>query len=259
MNIAIFLGFSVAALPPFARLVREPEPVMVLAQAPVDAPAKPVPPKPEPKPEPKIEKPVPKVEVKATPEAVALAEKVQRFYEKTNDFTADFEQSFKNTMLGRTQKSSGTVQVKKPGLMRWDYAKPHPKQFVLDGKDLWLYEPDDKSVMVKRGFSSDSLSAAVTFLFGKGRLVDEFDVARVERPEYGPVVLSLVPKKSQPGFAKLFFAVDDATGQVKTSIVIDAQGNENRITFANMKTNSGLDAARFQFAPPKGAAVQEWK
>lgn len=190
-------------------------------------------------------------------DAAALATKVQRFYESTADFAADFDQSYRYRAMRRTQQSSGTVQVKKPGLMRWDYAKPYPKQFVMDGKALYVFDPEDNAVTVNREFTSDGLSAAVTFLWGRGSLSDEFDISIANRADYGATVLELVPKKPQSGFTRLFFSVDPSSGAVLTSVVIDSQGNENRITFKNVKTNSGIAADRFRFEIPKGAVVQE--
>lgn len=193
------------------------------------------------------------------PTAPELAQKVQRFYEKTSDYSADFQQVYRYQGSARRQVSSGTMQVKKPGLMRWDYDKPYPKHFVLDGKALYLYDPEDKQVTVNRDFTTDQLSAAVTFLWGRGKLTDEFDVALAAASPAGDAVLELTPKKPQSGFTKLLFHVDAATGQVKTSIVVDSQGNENRIDFANVKTNTGIPASRFEFEIPKGAKVTEWK
>lgn len=193
----------------------------------------------------------------AADEARQLVEKVQRYYEKTADFSADVEQVYVYRAMGRTQKASGRMQIKRPGMMRWDVVKPYPKQFVLDGKALYAYDADDQQVMVKRDFTGDALPAAVTFLWGRGKLTDEFHVQKVDRPDYGPVVLELTPKKPQPGIQRLFFAVDAATGAVNVSVVIDSQDNENRIAFSGVKTNQGLGDAAFRFHIPKGAAVVE--
>lgn len=190
-------------------------------------------------------------------ETKALVDKVQHFYENTRDFTADFDQVYRYAAMARTQRSSGTVQVKKPGFMRWDYVKPYAKLFLLDGKSLYAYDPDDNSVLVNRKFSSDSLSGAVTFLWGKGKLSEEFKITKVDKPEYGPTVLQLVPKQREPGFTKLFFVVDPATGTVQTSVIFDSAGNENRISFSNVKSNQNLPDNRFTFQIPKGAQVKE--
>jgi outer membrane lipoprotein carrier protein len=189
------------------------------------------------------------------PAAAELLAKVQGFYDRTQDLTADVQQKYSFHAMKRTLTSAGTMQLKKPGLLRWDVKKPYAKLFLIDGQALYAYDSDDNEVTVKKDFSADSLSAAVTFLWGKGQLARDFDAKVVERPEYGATVLELVPKKLAAGFSKLYFDVDAATGLVRTSVVIDAEGNENRLAFANVKTNAGLDAARFRFEVPKGANV----
>jgi outer membrane lipoprotein carrier protein len=192
---------------------------------------------------------------KSTPEGLALARKMQGFYEKTSDFSADFSQTYKYKGSARKAEFAGTVQVKKPGLMRWDYTKPYPKQLVLDGKALYLYEPEDKVVQVKKDFSTDSMSAAVTFLWGKGNLADSFFATKIAKPDYGATVLELTPKKPENGFTKLYFAIDDVTGSVTKSVIFDTGGNENRITFMNVKRNRNLPESQFKFEIPKGAQV----
>lgn len=196
-------------------------------------------------------------EASPAPTAAELAERVQSFYEHTQDFKASFTQRYQYKAMGRTQTSSGTVEVKKPGFMRWDYAKPHEKLFLLDGKSLWIWDPADEAVVVNRSFSSDQLSAAVTFLWGKGKLADEFEITRADKPAFGDTVLELVPRKPQSGFTKLYFGIDAKTGAVVTSVVIDSQGNENRIEFTDPRTNTNIPASRFKFEVPKGATVQE--
>src|SRR4051812_29397965 len=116
--------------------------VLLLAQVAPPAPA--APPAKTAAPEAKAA-PVPpaKVAAKSTPEGTALAGKVQKFYEKTDDFSSDFKQMFKYKGSVRKVESAGTVQVKKPGFMRWDYTKPNPKLFVLDGKALYMFDPED--------------------------------------------------------------------------------------------------------------------
>lgn len=238
-------------------------PSVVLADiSPVPAPSapgdfgKPAPKKPNPKPAVEVTSPIAAPPADADP-AAALVAKVQSFYERTKDFTATFDQVYRYKTMTRRLSSTGTVQVKKPGFMRWDYEQPAKKAFVVDGKSLWIHEPEENSVMVQRAFSQDSLSAAVSFLRGRGKLTDEFDASIVVRRDVGATVLLLVPKRPQPGFSKVYFGVEEATGAVVTSLVVDTQGNENRITFKDVKSNTGLAESAFKFTVPKGATVRE--
>jgi outer membrane lipoprotein carrier protein len=189
--------------------------------------------------------------------ATKLLARVQKFYDRTKDLTADVDQRYVYTTMGRTLTASGAMQLKKPGFLRWEIVKPSPKSYVVDGKSLYLYDAEENEVLVRRDFSADGLSAAVTFLWGRGRLARDFTASLVPRPDLGEDVLQLVPKKPASGFQKLFFAVDAKTGLVKKSVVVDPEGNENTLAFSNVKTNVGLKDEAFRFVVPKGATVTE--
>ncbi len=188
-----------------------------------------------------------------------VADRIQKFYDSTRDFQAAFQQEYFSKALERKKRSSGFVYVKKPGRMRWDYKKPRPKHFVADGKALYIYDPELEQVMVDREFSSSSLSTAVTFLWGRGKLQDEFKVqfsARKDLGGPGHYLLELRPKK-KARFKKLLFVVERKTFQVSETLVFDPGGNVNHIFFANMATNIGLKDDAFQFHIPAGVEVIE--
>jgi outer membrane lipoprotein-sorting protein len=44
---------------------------------------------------------------------------------------------------GTGEAESGTVYFSRPGRMRWDYESPQKKLFIVDGKNVWFYIPDD--------------------------------------------------------------------------------------------------------------------
>jgi len=94
---------------------------------------------------------------------------MQRFYDRTQEFKADFRQTLTNPVYGRKQVFDGIVRFKKPGKMRWDYQTPEKKLFVSDGKVLWVYEPEDAQAY-KQSLTDSALPTAVAFLFGQGKL-----------------------------------------------------------------------------------------
>src|SRR5690242_11859167 len=116
----------------------------------------------------------------AAPDASAVAEKVQAYYEKTKDFQASFVQTYTYAAAGRSQTSRGTLRVKKPGKLRWDYLEPSRKTIVVNGSKLVQFEPEENQAYVDDRFDASAMSAAVTFLLGKGKLTREFDVAAEE-------------------------------------------------------------------------------
>lgn len=191
-------------------------------------------------------------------DGAALAKRIQAFYAHTRDFTASFAQHYSYAAMGKVEDSTGTVRIKKPGLVRWDYASPEVRSLYLSGQTLWIWKPEDKEAVVNRKFGGEQLSSAFTFLWGKGELVKEFEPHAVVRPKDLPEgdALELKPRKPVPGVLKLLFVVGK-TGQVLASVVTNPQGDVNQIVFSDAKVDQGLDEALFHFEAPKGAYVQE--
>jgi len=130
---------------------------------------------------------------------------------------------------------------------------------VADGTALYVYDPELEQVVVDKSFSSNDLSTAVTFLWGKGRLVDEFLVTFSKRSDLGGpdnYVLEMTPKK-KARFKKLFFVVDRRKFLVLETVVEDPGGNVNHIQFTNISTNVGLKDQAFLFSIPQGVEVIE--
>ena len=73
--------------------------------------------------------------------------KLQRMYQETVDFSADFVQVTLLKATNRQVQYSGRVHFKKPGKMRWDYNVPKGQTIVVDGKFLWFYQPEEKQVI----------------------------------------------------------------------------------------------------------------
>ena len=166
-------------------------------------------------------------------DAGALAQKVQAFYERTRDLEASFQQTYTYSGFGRRQVSKGTLKVKKPGMMRWDYETPTPKTVAVKGSRLVQYEPEENQAYVDERFDATAMSAAVTFLLGKGDLAREFDLS-VD----GAGDLVLRPKEEDPRVDSIALAVG-RDGEVRATRVVDGAGNVNEVRFEKVKRNAG--------------------
>jgi outer membrane lipoprotein carrier protein len=177
--------------------------------------------------------------------AAALARKVQSLYERTRDLEARFTQTYVYAGMGRRMVSTGTLKVKKPGLMRWDYATPVPKTIAVTGKRLVQYEPEERQAYVDEAFDATAMSAAVTFLLGAGDLEKEFHLSLGEAG-----ALVLVPRQPDPRVERITLTVGPE-GEVLGTAVLDGSGNENRLAFEGTRRNAGLDDGDFQVKLPK--------
>ena len=176
--------------------------------------------------------------------AQVLVRKVQALYERTRDLEARFTQTYTYAGLGRKAVSTGTLRVKKPGLMRWDYATPGRKTIAVVGKRLVQYEPEENQAYVDERFDATAMSAAVTFLLGTGDLAREFtptlDAA-------GGLVLT--PRTPDPRVARITLTTGPE-GEVLATAVVDGAGNENRLAFEGLRRNAGLADAAFEVKLP---------
>jgi outer membrane lipoprotein carrier protein len=192
------------------------------------------------------------VGTRQTPEAAAKA--LQQRYQGIKDFTADFSQSYRGGVLRTRTVEQGTVSVKKPGLMRWEYLKPEKKEFVSDGRKTYLYIPQDKQVIVGDA-DTEGTSTSYLFLAGKGDITRDFTAAYAEAPIPGTVALKLTPRRRQPDYEYLIVALDAASLQIRGLVTHDAQGGDSTLTFTNLKENQGISDKVFAFRIPRGVDV----
>jgi outer membrane lipoprotein carrier protein len=188
-------------------------------------------------------------------EAVAALEQAQR---RVTDLKAPFRQAAHNRTLNQTVEARGTLYLKKPGRLRWEYQTPTPQEIVSDGKRLWVYTPELKQVNVVA--APQALAGpAGSFLQGLGQVREHFHVRFLNPAEptdaEGRVVLDLTPKQPQPLMARLIVSVDPKSWLVRQAVVHDELGNTVTVRFGETVVNSGLSDALFVFVPPPGATV----
>jgi outer membrane lipoprotein carrier protein len=190
------------------------------------------------------------------PEAAAtVVARVQKYYDATKDLHAKFEQQLESASRAPS-KAMGEVWLKKPGRMRWDYAKPEKKLMVSDGTTLWVYVPDDEQAY-KQDLKGTALPAQVSFLLGEGKLDKDFDASltKVEGLAADEVAVKMVPKQGTTAYRYLVFVVDDKSGQVRRTIIYGQDGSTNRLSFVDVQQNKGVDDGKFRFSPPAGTHI----
>src|SRR5688500_858685 len=73
--------------------------------------------------------------------AEELARRVEARHRTVRDLTARFVQTYRSGLVGREIVESGTLSLKRPGRMRWEYREPERKTFVSDGRKYYFYVP----------------------------------------------------------------------------------------------------------------------
>ena len=186
-----------------------------------------------------------------------LQQALQRRYELVFDFSADFTHTYEGGMLRTRLVERGTMLVKRPGRMRWDYREPERKLYLSDGELLYSYLPEDRQVIVGRLPDDNEATTPALFLAGAGDFVDDFTAAfdAVQDPPPDSYVLRLTPTRSERTFKFLTLVIDARTLAIVRLISYDLQGGISTFVFSNLQENRGLSDTPFTFEIPPGTDV----
>lgn len=150
---------------------------------------------------------------------------------------------------------SGILMLRKPGKMRWVYSQPPGKLFISDGKQLWLYTPEDNRVEKMKMKETDDLRAPLAFLLGKLDFDKEFRNLQSTAEGAGTRITAEPKTDNLPYSAVEFLVAPD--NHIKEVKVTGFDRSILHFTFDQERVDPPLDGKLFQFQPPKGAELVE--
>jgi outer membrane lipoprotein carrier protein len=183
---------------------------------------------------------------------------LQSKYNKMSTLSADFTQVH-TSRDQRERRESGSLLLKKPGRMKWDYTTPEEKHFISDGKWLYEYVVAEKAVTRSSIKETGDMRAPFAFLLGQGKLRQEF--RRIEFAKESPInagnkVLRMLPKHLQD-FEELLIEFDPFTFEMSRLSIIEPDGDRNDFIFSNIRENVSAPSAEFTFKTPPGVEVRD--
>jgi outer membrane lipoprotein carrier protein len=192
------------------------------------------------------------------PSAAELAAALQRKIDSIRDFSADFTHQHVGGVLRRKVVEQGSVVVKKPGKMRWDYTSPEKKVFVSDGTRIYFHDIPNNQVTVSDVPQGDQAASAALFLTGKGNLTRDFNPSFLQAAAGAPPnthALRLDPKTPQSEYDWLEIVVDRDTLLIRSLTAAETEGGRSTFLFSKLKENVGVGDKPFEFQIPRGAEV----
>ena len=183
----------------------------------------------------------------------ALVRKVDDHYNHLNSLRAHYTESYAG--MGMVRSEEGTLLLKKPGRMRWSYAAPVGKVFVLDGKFAWFYTPGDAQATRVPAKQLDDLRSPLRFLLGHTQLKKELDGLTVVA-DGSEFRISGVPK-GMAQRVKLLSLWVTAGGAIERMRLEEVDGAVTEFAFSGMQENVPVKDADFAFVPPDGVSVVE--
>jgi outer membrane lipoprotein carrier protein len=181
-----------------------------------------------------------------------VAQRVDRHYDSLHTLKADFSESYAG--LGVRRMESGTLLLRKPGRMRWNYTMPAGKIFLLDGKYAWFYAQGDAQVQRMPAKELDDLRSPLRFLLGKTDLEKEMNGLTLATAANGMFTLTGQPKGQEQRVARLTLTVT-AEGAITGIELEETDGALTKFVFTNEQPNAPVPENAFQFTAPMGVPV----
>ena len=169
--------------------------------------------------------------------------------------TADFDQESILKAMAVTDTASGRMMVRQPGKMRWEYLVPDPQTIITDGKDLWIYRPEENQVMVGKAPDLFGDGKGAGFLSDIKTIRNNFQITLEPSDDPAFYRLKLVPKRSTVDLMALHLDIARQTFDLVKIITINVYGDETRIQLKNINFSTPPPEAQFRFEVPQGADV----
>ncbi len=190
----------------------------------------------------------------AGPDLSGVLKRVEEHYNRTETLQITFTETYQ--AQGKARKpESGTLFLRKPGRMRWQYTAPAGKVFLSDGKFVYLILPDSNRIQKMKAKESEDMRAPLAFLLGRLHFEKDFQNFQ-SRQEGADTWITADPKSADLPYTKVEFQVTPAY-QIRRVRVTGQDQSILDFQFDGEKVNPALDAKLFQFQLPPGAMIEE--
>jgi outer membrane lipoprotein carrier protein len=191
-------------------------------------------------------------------DVAAIAQATDDHYNHLKSSKAEFSQKYEGPGMSRTE--SGTLWLKKPGRMRWEYHQPTQKLFLTDSHTAWFYVSGERQAKKTALKNLDDIRSPLRYLLGKTRLEKELiglslasDTAPVNA---GDVVLRGTPKGMTDRISSVLLEISPAH-QITRILIQEVDGAATDFRFTNVEENVPVQESLFHFSAPPGVEVIE--
>ncbi|MBC2710520.1 MAG: outer membrane lipoprotein carrier protein LolA [Desulfosarcina sp.] len=170
-------------------------------------------------------------------------------------FTADFDQESILKAMAVTDTASGTVMIRQPGKMRWEYLVPDPQTIITDGNDLWVYRPEENQVLVGKAPALFGEGKGAGFLSNIKTIRKRFQITLEPAEDPKLYRLKLVPNTSSVDLTEVKLDISRKTFDLVQITTFNVYGDETRIELKNVSFENPPPEALFRFNVPEGVDV----
>lgn len=192
------------------------------------------------------------------PNLSAISRGVDNHYNHLKSFEAAFTEIYQGQGISRTE--SGTLWLKKPGRMRWEYHVPREKLFLIDSQHAYFYVTGERVARKTPIQNLYDIRSPLRYLLGKTKLEKELDglsLAPDLTPlQPGDVVLRGVPKTMKDRVSSVVLEVSPAH-EIRRILIYGVDDTTTDFRFSQIEENVPVQDSLFRFKPPPGVEMLE--
>jgi outer membrane lipoprotein-sorting protein len=192
----------------------------------------------------------------ASPEE--LVKMVQKVYSQRCCFRAHFEQLTVNVSMDMKDKFSGTMYVKKPGMIALEVQSPEKQSVIVQGRTYTVFFPEEGNAASGEIPQEMNVEQFFGFFANIGNMEKNFSVtipAKSQEAGEKLLFLELTDLKNPKSMYNILLGIDMENYTVRRAIIYDALGNYNRFDLSRITFLDSLPNSMFQM--PAGAKSQQ--
>lgn len=187
-----------------------------------------------------------------------FASQVDDHYNQLKTFKAAFTEIYQGPGISRTE--SGTLWLKKPSRMRWEYHVPHEKLFLIASDHAYFYVTGEQQAHKATVKNLDDIRSPLRYLLGKTKLEKELEglslAPDLQPIVAGDIVLRGVPKMMRDRVSSVILEISPAH-QIHRIVIRGVDDTTTDFRFSQIEENIPVQDSLFRFTPPQGVQTIE--
>ena len=182
-------------------------------------------------------------------QAKIASEELIAYMSQLEGMQSDFVQNiYANGVI--VESSKGSMALAKPKL-RWQVDAPFAQVIIVSPERTEIYDEDLAQLTIRKTAAGQTATPASLLIHPERILSMGYQVTQIVSA--GIKVFRLVPKGSSELFKSLEIVF--AQGRLDSLRILDWQGQQTQIRFANVLVDQNLSPALFELTVPKGTDV----
>ncbi len=172
---------------------------------------------------------------------------VDEFVSEMVTMQGNFEQALIDPAGEIIERTSGRLEIQRPGQFRWAYVEPYEQWLIADGLNIWSYDLDLEQVTVKP--QAEALANTPALLLGGAEdALEQFEY-QGSYAEKETLWVRLQPKNTESGFLRVELGFMNDV--LQRMVFFDNLDQTTLVSLYDVRVNETIDAGQFEFVVPE--------